>query len=790
MVVYVQTGRPMTVTTPLGKDVLLLVGLAGQEGVSQPFSFHLDLLAPNRTSVPFEKLLGQKITVALTLEDGKTRRYFNGLCCRLSQGVRDDTFTSYRMEIVPEFGLLTHRVQSRIFQHLSVPEILNRVLDGLDVAFEIQGTFHPRDYCVQYRESDFAFASRLMEEEGLFYFFKHRADGHQMVIANSGRSHPEVPGNSRVAFEGMDGGNRDDDRIAEWEKVQELRSSKYTLWDHCFELPHKHLEAGASILESVQVGSVAHPLRVGGNDRLEIYDYPGEYAQRSDGVDRGGAERLADLQKIYDDNRRTAGIRMQQEALPGLVIQGSGNCRQFVSGHRFTLERHFNANGPYLLTGVQHSAQMTGNFRSGDGGEFVYQNRFTCIPLGLPFRPLRQTPRPFVRGTQTAVVVGPPGEEVFTDKYGRVKVQFHWDREGQHDADSSCWVRVAQLWAGKRWGASFWPRVGQEVVVSFLEGDPDRPLIVGSVYNADQMPPYLGNGPDARHRHDNKVSGIKSNSTRDGTEFNEWRFDDTKGKEQIFIHAERNLDTRVKNDQVESVLGNRHLTVGQERDGEKVGDQIETVYRDKHQTVQRHQVGHVEGNQWLTVGHGGVKDGGNLDLVIEKNKRELIGGADQLHVKGSQACLVDGQQDLTVKGDRKELIQSNSHLHVTADRNEKVDNVLSLTVGQNRYEKVGLNHALEVGQEIHLKAGVKLILEAGTQLSLKGPGGFIDIGPEGVAIQGTLVRINSGGAAGSGGGSSPVDPAAAELPQDAEKAQPMPPLAADDAWSGSQSARS
>ena len=202
---------------------------------------------------------------------------------------------------------------------------------------------------------------------------------------------------------------------------------------------------------------------------------------------------------------------MQEEALPSLLIQGASQCRQLTSGYKFTLERHYNANGAYVLTSVQHGCRLD-NYRS-SGQAFAYSNNFTCIPLALPFRPPRVTAKPAVPGTQTAVVVGPAGEEIFTDKYGRVKVQFHWDREGKNNADSSCWVRVGQLWAGRRWGASFWPRIGQEVIVDFLEGDPDQPIIVGSVYNADQMPPYLGDGPDAKHKKDNKVSGVKSCST-------------------------------------------------------------------------------------------------------------------------------------------------------------------------------------------------------------------------------------------------------------------------------------
>ncbi|HEY1379356.1 MAG TPA: type VI secretion system tip protein TssI/VgrG, partial [Gemmataceae bacterium] len=557
---FTQANSPMKLTTPLGADALLLTGLSVREGVSQLFHVQLEVVAKNSQDVAFDKLLGQKATVELALGSGKSR-FFNGIVNRVGQGGRDQTFTSYSLELAPQAWLLTRRWQSRIFQHVTVPDILKAVLQGVDAAFEIQGTFQPRDYCVQYRESDFNFASRLMEEEGIYYFFKHTKDGHKMVVANTPQSHPDLPEQSKVIFEGVLGGLRDEMRVVSWGKVQELRSGKYTLWDHSFELPHKHLEAEKPIADSVQVGQVTHKLKLGENGKLEIYDYPGEYAQRFDGVDKGGGDKAADLQKVFEDNKRTTAIRMEQETVPGLVIQGTGYCRHFASGYKFTLERHFNADGPYLITGVTHVARCS-NYLSSDGAPFQYSNSFTCIPFAQPFRPQRTSLKPFVQGTQTAVVVGPKGQEIFTDKYGRVKVQFHWDREGKNDGDSSCWVRVAQFWAGKRWGASFWPRIGQEVIVAFQEGDPDQPIVIGSVYNSDQMPPYLGDGPDtgnrSNHKNDPKVCGVKSSTTPGGVGFNEWRFDDTKGKEQVFIHGERDLDVRVKNDRRERVFGNSH----------------------------------------------------------------------------------------------------------------------------------------------------------------------------------------------------------------------------------------
>jgi type VI secretion system secreted protein VgrG len=565
-----------------------LVGFTGHEAVSQLFNFQLDLLAENATEVPFDQLLGQPVAVGLRLADGQLRP-FHGICSRVSQGARDDNFTAYRMEVVPALWLLTRRFQSRIFQHLSVPDILRQVLAGLDVSFQIAGTFFPRDYCVQYRETDFAFASRLMEEEGIYYFFQHAEGRHTLVLANTPEGHPDLPEPSRLTFDPTEDDARDEDCISEWEKVQELRSGKCILWDHCFELPHKHLEATKTILDGVAVGQVTHKLQVGGNDRLEVYDYPGQYAQRFDGVDKGGSVRPAELQKIFQDNERTTKLRMEAEAAAALAVAGASHCRHLASGHRFTLERHFDADGPYVLTRVEHNARLV-NYRSDQGGDFVYNNQFACIPAALPFRPPRVTPKPVVQGSQTAVVVGPPGEEIFCDKYGRVKVQFHWDRQGQRDANSSCWIRVATIWAGKKWGIVNVPRIGHEVVVDFLEGDPDQPIIVGSVHNADHMPP--DELPKTA-----MVSGLKSNSTPGGGGYNGLTFDDTKGKEQVTLHGQYDMATTIEHDDTQTVHNDRTITVDGKHTETITGDTTIKITEGKlaHDVVANTADYHVKG---------------------------------------------------------------------------------------------------------------------------------------------------------------------------------------------------
>jgi type VI secretion system secreted protein VgrG len=610
MATYSQDGRFMAITTPLGKDVMLLDSFSGTEAISELFHFTLGMFAEADSKVVFEQLLGQKVTVTF---QGDPARYFNGIISRLTQGQRvkglDDKamLVRFEAEMVPQLWLLSKNVQSRIFQQKSVPDILKEVLKGLDVSSEIQGDFKPRDYCVQYRESDFDFASRLMEEEGIYYFFKHTSSGHQLVLANTPQSHPAVAGQSPIKYEEIYGAAREDERINNWVKSQEIRTAKQTLRDHCFELPDDNLEAAEPITDSVQAGTVTHKFKVGANGSLENYDFPGRYAQRFDGVDPGGSPQAGNLQGIFQDNKRTVGIRIQEEATPGLVIEAQSDCRLLTAGYKFNLSGHFDANGSYVITSVEHSASIEGSYVRETREGAVYTNSFHCIPAALPYRPHRRTSKARVDGTQTGVVVGPQGDEIFTDKYGRVKVQFFWDRQGQKNANSSCWIRVGTLWAGKQWGAIHIPRIGQEVIVAFEEGDPDQPIIVGSVYNAEQMPPYA--------LPTNKTqSGIKSRSSLKGTSdnFNELRFEDKKGNEEVYFHAEKDFNRVVEN--------NDTMKVGSPKAED--GSQTTEIWKDRTETIKT-------GNEKLTV------EQGNRDVKISM-------GNDSLEISmGNQTTKLD-----------------------------------------------------------------------------------------------------------------------------------------------------
>ncbi len=701
MATYLQAEKPLIVTTPLGPDVLVITKFRGSESISHLFSFELELLAERGTDIHFEKILGESVTVEMRLLNG-AKRYFNGLVKRFSQGPRDLHFVAFRAEMVPRLWLWTKKVRSRIFQQLSVPDILRQVFTGLDVNYQFAGTYYPRDYCVQYRESDFDFASRLMEEEGISYFFKHADGSHQLIVTDM--NFPVVPGQSNVVYEETTGSDREDMRITGWEKFQELRAGECSLWDHCFELPTNHLEAKRKHVDSISVGKVVHKLAVGGNDQLELYDYPGGFAQRFDGIDPNGSPRPVDLKRIFEDRDRTVRIRMEQEDAATLEILGTSDCGNFSAGYKFNIERHFDADGQYLLTRVEHDVSMSG-FRANEEREFHYSNHFACVPAALRYRPPRVTAKPVIAGVQTATVVGPKGEEIFVDKYGRVKVQFHWDREGKKDATSSCWLRVAQVWAGKGWGAFFWPRIGHEVVVTFEEGDPDQPLIIGSVYNAENMPWYA-------LPMNKELAGFKSVSVRGSAHenFNGIVFDDLKGHEHLSLHSERHMSFNSEYDK--AFHAGRHK-------GERVA--VANVFTVGHLPTGGSGGGPIRLFSASTIVPGGGSGGGggatdppwpkpwpqgvlglNANMVFGENMQAAVGINHQLTVGSNfQICV-------NPAGLMQGLGPSLPELPFFTE-------VLSSGVGGNMQLTVGTNAQVIYGRNIEVDAGMpKLELHAGT----------------------------------------------------------------------------
>ncbi len=651
--------------TPLEDGVFLLRSFEGVEQLSHPFKFTLNLYVPNKKKpqVEFDKVLGKEFTIECDIYSREKEkrtgeyRYFSGICFELTEGIQDYDFTAYTAEIVPKVQLLTLQARSRIFQQKSVPDVLKEVLPNSGVEYQIVGDFEKREYCVQYRESDFDFASRLMEEEGIFYFFKYAKSGHTMVVANSPLKNPKVQEPYLVDLDPTEGGTRRAAHISAWAKSQRLRSGKYALWDHHFQLPTTNLEATKTTQDTANAGKVTHKLKVGGNDDLEIYDFPGGYARRVDGINASGGEEPSKLQTLFSDNQRTVKIRMETETAEAILIHAASNCIHFAGGHKFSIEesdasKGFKGDGEYVLTEVRHNAEVAVGYRAGEKEKFSYQNTFICIPQQIDFRPERKTRRPTVMGVQSAVVVGPSGDEIFTDKYGRVKVQFRWDREGKSDANSSCWLRVATSWAGKQWGAIHIPRIGQEVIVDFIEGDPDAPIIIGSVYNPNTMPPY--GLPDNKTQ-----SGIKSRSSKEGSpdNFNEVRFEDLKDKEEIYVHAEKNFVRVVENDdshkigfdkkdpgdQTVEIFNNHKLTIG--GPGCKEGSQTTEIYKDRTATVKT-------GNESLKIEQGDQTTNvslGNQSTKLDAGKSETE-AMQSIELTVGQSSIKIDQTGVTIKG--------------------------------------------------------------------------------------------------------------------------------------------
>ena len=707
---YTQDNRIIAIDTPLGKDVFLLHGFAAQEAISRLFRISAELFSEN-ASIDFTKIIGQQVTVSVQLADG-SKRYFNGHVSRFAQTGMDERFTHYHAEIVPWLWFLTRRADCRIFQNMTIPDIVAKVFKDRgfgDFRNSLQGDFEQREYCVQYRETDFNFVSRLMEQYGIYYFFEHEKNKHTLVMGNKPSVHKPCPSQSKARVDFAGGVYlKDEDLVGSWNLEQELRPGKYALTDYNFETPSTSLLANENTI-----------FKVGGNDSYEVFDYPGEYTKKAEGESR-------------------TQIRMQEEETIHLIGVGSGGCRTFASGYRFDLSGHSRGdqNQTYLLTEVQHSATVGSSYMGagGDSDEH-YSNHFRCIPYSVPFRPQRNTPRPFVQGPQTAVVTGKSGEEIWTDKYGRVKVQFFWDREGKKDEKSSCWVRVSQPWAGKNWGSINIPRIGQEVIVDFLEGDPDRPLITGRVYNDEQMPPYKLADNQTR-------TTFMSRSTKGGgsSNYNELRFEDKKGDEQIFMNAEKDMDWRVEKESREYVGANRHMVVA--------SSQFEKVGGDKQSQV----------------------DGKFL---------EKIAGDTSIQIGAKRMEQVGSDESITIGGNRKEQVANNESITIGQNQKTAVGESVSITIGQNRNAQIGANDVVSAAQAVYITGGMYVVIQAGMQLSLVGPGGFIDIGPAGVSIQGTMVLINSGGAPGSAQSANAASPDSPDNPDD-----PKDPDTADDGTKG------
>ncbi len=772
-----------------GKEIVV-TGFHGTEELSRLFWFDLDLLSED-TQIDHAKIIGRKVSFAVKFEDD-TERPFHGYVSQFSAGSAEDWEVGghtiqrrqYHARVVPWPWFLTRKSDCRIFSKKTVPQIIEQVFNdaqaaGIPVEWDHgqldQGQYKTREYCVQYRETDFNFISRLMEEEGIFYYFKHDAEKHTLVLGDGTNAWYECQ--EKYVTKGDEQGTIDKfDIFRHWEHSFEFRSGKWAQADYDFKSP-KH-----SLLKQEPTKFQADADVKNAN--LELYDFPA-FPDITEGDD----------DKKQDDSRLTK-VRMEEEETGHDVVHASSHYRSFTPGGTFSVGKGvaaFEKVAKFVVTSIQHVAHETTLHETGQSGTGDdYHNSFTCAPASDIFRPARLTPKPVVHGVQTAVIVGPSGEEIWCDDHGRVKVEFFWDREGQKNSQPeqrSCWVRVANNLAGKQWGFVTVPRVGQEVVVEYLEGDPDRPLVVGSVYNGNQKLHYPLTEGDDRDKNKTKTYFI-TNSSPGGKGYNELMFDDKADNEQVYLHAQKNMDVRVGSNSTERIYGDRHEIIGAEKDGQKTGSLYEQVYKDKHVHIEGNHQEQIDGDMLVLIGPsggggggGGDSDGGGGGAAGgEAAAAGAGGGSSSASSSGSGGGAVgSGNLSVIVTKNRLEKIKGDAGLHVVGNVVQKIDQSLSLKVGASQITKVQQNSVLDAGETIHIKAGMTLILEAAEQLSLKVGGNFIDIGPAGVSIFGTLVNINSGGAAGAGPGGSPDDP------QDAQQAAPTQPNLALKGFTGNKS---
>src|SRR5262245_8238144 len=592
-----QSARIATLSTPLGGDTLVFHSLSIGEELGRLFSLDIEA-GSERGDLKADDLLGKAVSVEMQCPRGGTR-YFHGFVSRFSRIPRPGTrLFAYRLAVVPWLWFLTLHSDCRIFQNKTLQDILRDVFGRRgfsDFKFQLSGDYTPWEYCVQYRETDFNFVSRLLEQEGVYYYLEHEKDKHTVVFADSPAAHQPFPKYEKLTFSALTTiHEHDQEHVYDWVAESRHHTGKYQQTDYDFTRPTADLKTPES-----NPGNFAH-------SDFEVFDYPGEYDKRSDG-------------------EQWSRVRMEELRADRETFQGGGDVTGVATGRKFTLSQGPSPAdvGDYLV--IASSIDLQSNiYESGtsrDMGE-TYHCTFTAIKAADQFRPARTTPKPVIQGVQTAVVTGPKGEEIYTDKYGQIKVQFHWDREGKHDENTTCFIRVATTWAGQNWGGISIPRIGQEVVVAFLEGDPDQPLVVGSVYNAKQMPPYGLPGAKV-------VSGLKS-KTHKGSGYNEMSMDDTAGKEKITVHAQYNRGTTVEHDDTQTVHHDRTKTIDH--------DETTHVKHDRTETV--------DNNETITI-HG------NRSETVDKNEKISIGGSRSESVAKDESISIGNNRIESVGGDEK-----------------------------------------------------------------------------------------------------------------------------------------
>jgi len=689
-----QRTRLVRIDSPLGEDVLALQTLEGEEELGRPFLYELQLVSEN-PALNFDRLLGKPLSLALELPGGGTRP-FHGIVSRFAQTAGSGQFAGYRVTLQPWLWLLTRTSDCRIFQNRSVPEIVKQVFRDLgfsDFEDALSRTYRAWEYCVQYRETSFDFVSRLLEQEGIYYYFRHERNRHVLVLADAAGAHACAPGYACVPYYPPTGEQRERDHIYDWHLAREVQPGSLALNDYDFQRPGASLEVRASQPRAHDNG--AHPL----------FDYPGEYVQGGDG-------------EHYARTR----LEAIQTACERLRLRG--NARGLGCGQLFELNgcARTDRNREYLIVAARYRIVQE-RYESGEPeNASQFDSALECLDADQAFHPLPSTPRPIVQGPQTARVVGPAGEEIWTDQYGRVKVHFHWDRHDRSDENSSCWIRVSQAWAGKNWGAIQIPRIGQEVIVSFLEGDPDRPIITGRVYNAEQTVPYALPANATQN-------GIKSRSSKGGgpANFNEIRMEDRKGAEQLYIHAEKNQDIEVENDESHSVGHDRSKSIGNDETVQVGRHRTERVGLNETLSIGANRTEDVAGNESIAIlGNRTISVSQSETAAVALQRTHTVGINETIAIGAAQEIAIGAYQALNIGASQEVSVGANRTETVGADADTQIDGDESRRVGQGRSTDVGQNDSLEVGRIFALTAGDAITLTTGAaSITLKKDGTIV-----------------------------------------------------------------
>lgn len=689
--------------TPLGPDTLKFESMEASEELGRLPKYTVSALSDSSDLDPYS-LLGKQVTVRLELAQGGLR-HFNAHVTRFRQTGFTKHFTRYEITAHPWLWFLTRSADCRIFQKKKIPEIIREVFGNYPCAMydlRLSGEYDEWEYCVQYRESDYQFVSRLMEQEGIYYYFTHDNDKHTLVMADS-MAHRPFPGYETLRYLPGERSDLELERVFDWACDYEIQSGSFVLDDYDYSKPRVELKQQSKEIRP-------HP-----EAAHEVYDYPGKFDTPSKG-------------ESY------VRIRMEEQQGRHLTFHGRSNARGVAAGCELTLAGHPRAdqNRTYLVTSTRW--RMTDVCEELEGeGSYSFDQSFTCIDNKVQYRPRRLTPKPVVQGPQTAKVVGPAGEEIFTDAQARVKVHFHWDRHGQEDENSSCWLRVSYPMAGKQWGAVYVPRIGQEVIVDFLEGDPDRPIITGRVYNAVQTPPYAAPGT---------VSGLKS-QTHKGKGYNCLSMDDTAGQEKIDIHAQYDMATTVLHDQNNSVKNNRStsvsvddtLTVTGNRTIKVDGKQSETIVTGEEVTVTAGRTETISGGATSTINDGATNTiNGGLTSTVNGTWGNTVNGHLKETITSGEEQTVSSGKTLTVSGGFTETVTGARSTSVTGSMSQSASETLTQHA----------NGAATYTSNASVTLGVKgsMVEVTPSSITISAGGSTVKVDASGVTVNGTKISLN------------------------------------------------